>query len=74
MWVSMGPKGGGDKRRQTGGFGGPVVLLGGAVVQSVVGVGQRGPAWLINVQWADGLIPQSHRAGRDTELSGHKSR
>lgn len=47
-----------------GGVGGPAVLLGRAVVQSVVGVGQRGPAGLANVQGADGLIPQPHRAGR----------
>lgn len=57
-----------------GGFGGPAVLLGRAVVQSVVGVGQRGPACLANVQRADGLIPQSHRTGRGTERSGRKGR
>lgn len=57
-----------------GGFGGPAVLLGRAVVQSVVGVGQRGPACLANVQRADGLIPQPHRTGRGTERSGRKGR
>ena len=55
-----------------GGFGGPAVLLGRAVVQSVVGVGQRGPACLANVQRADGLIPQPHRTGRGTERGGRK--
>lgn len=54
-----------------GGVGGPAVLLGRAVVQGVVGVGQRGPAGLANVQGADGLIPQPHRAGRG---SGRKGR
>lgn len=56
------------------GFGGPAVLLGRAVVQSVVGVGQRGPACLASVQRADGLIPQPHRTGRGTERSGRKAR
>lgn len=56
------------------GFGGPAVLLGRAVVQSVVGVGQCGPACLAYVQRADGLIPQSHRTGRGTERSGRKGR
>lgn len=50
------------------------VLLGGAVVQSVVGVGQRGPACLAGVQGAHGLMPQSHRTGRGTERSGPKAR
>lgn len=57
-----------------GGFGGPAVLLGRAVVQSVVGVGQRGPACLASVQRADSLIPQPHRTGRGTERSGRKGR
>lgn len=61
----------GDRR---GVFGGPAVLLGRAVVQSVVGVGQRGPACLANVQRAHGLIPQPHRTGRGTERSGRKGR
>lgn len=56
------------------GVGGPAVLLGRAVVQSVVGLGQRGPACLVNIQGADGLIPQSHRAGRGTERGGRKGR
>lgn len=77
-WVSMGPAGGGGTmrgdRRVGGGFGGPAVLLGRAVVQSVVGLGQRGPACLVNIQRADGLIPQAHRAGRGTERSGRKGR
>lgn len=55
-------------------FGGPAVLLGRAVVQSVVGVGQRGPACLASVQGADGLIPLPHRTGRGTEHSGRKGR
>lgn len=55
-----------------GEVGGPAVLLGRAVVQSVVGVGQRGPARLANVQRADGLIPQPHRTGRGTERGGRK--
>lgn len=62
------------ERRQTGGFGSPAVLLGRAVVQSVVGVGQRCPACLASVQRADGLIPQPHRTGRGTERSSHKGR
>lgn len=64
----------GDGRTDGGGVGGPAVLLGRAVVQSVVGLGQRGPACLVNIQGADGLIPQSHRAGRGTERSGRKGR
>lgn len=74
MRVSEGPTGLRHDRRQTGGFGGPAVLLGRAVVQSVVGVGQRGPACLADVQRADGLIPQPHRTGRGTERSGRKGR
>lgn len=75
----MGPTGGrSHERRQAGGgvggFGGPAVLLGRAVVQSVVGLGQRGPACLVNIQRAHGLIPQAHRAGRGTERSGRKGR
>lgn len=71
--LARGQTGRGHDRRQTGGFGGPVVLLGRAVVQSVVGVGQRGPACLADVQRADGLIPQPHRTGRGTERSGRKA-
>lgn len=48
------------------------VLLGGAVVQSVVGVGQRGPARLAGVQGAHGLM--SHRTGRGTERTGPEVR
>lgn len=55
-------------------FGGPAVLLWRAVVQSVVGVGQRGPARLANVQRADVLIPQPHRTGRGTKRGGRKVR
>lgn len=75
MWVSEGQTGaetGHETDRR--GFGGPAVLLGRAVVQSVVGVGQRGPACLASVQRADGLIPQPHRTGRGTERSGRKAR
>lgn len=74
--LAKGPNRGWDMRgdRQGGRFGGPAVLLGRAVVQSVVGVGQRGPACLANVQRADGLIPQPHRTGRGTERSGRKGR
>lgn len=60
--------------RQGREFGSPAVLLGRAVVQSVVGVGQCGPACLASVQRADGLIPQPHRTGRGTERSGRKGR
>lgn len=49
-------------------LGGPVVLLGRAVVQGVVGVGQRGPARRAGV-----LVPQPHRTGRGTERSARKA-
>lgn len=67
-WVSVGPR-----HEDTGEEGvGAAVLLGRTVVQSVVGLGQRGPACLVNIQRADGLIPQSHRAGRGTKRSGRR--
>lgn len=61
--------------RPGGGGRSPAVLLGRAVVQSVVGgVRRRGPACLADVQRAHGLIAEPHRAGRGRERSGRKAR
>lgn len=75
MWgLARGRRGAEAWDRRGGGFGSPAVLLGRVVVQSVVGVGQRGPARLAHVQRAHVLIPQPHRAGRGRERSGRKAR